>query len=348
MVPRGRRHPGHGHQAGRPARQGRPRHRRRQLTLHRRHRERRSCSRPRESAIVDCGVSGGIWGLHNGYGLMCGGETRLRQPGDADLRRAAPRGPARRGLRPRRQGRRRPLHEDGAQRHRVRPDARPTPRATSCSRRRTSSRTSPAPSRRGAAAPSSGPGCSTSWSRRSRRTPRSTTSPTTPSTPVRGAGPSRRPSPSPCRCRSSRRRCSPGSPRARTSSPTMQIVAALRGQFGGHQVMTLEEGEELRRKARRRPTSAIAATAKAARKERRRVAQGRRSQGRKAPAQDRRPAPAKRRRATGGGPRPAQPRAPARRGSRRQVELIAGARPAPERHRLPQLRPAPSCRSSRA
>jgi len=32
------------------------------------------------------------------------------------------------------------------------------------------------------------------------------------------------------------------------SSPTMQAVAALRGQFGGHQVMTTAEGEELRRK----------------------------------------------------------------------------------------------------
>jgi 6-phosphogluconate dehydrogenase len=32
------------------------------------------------------------------------------------------------------------------------------------------------------------------------------------------------------------------------SSPTMQAVAALRGQFGGHQVMTIAEGEELRRK----------------------------------------------------------------------------------------------------
>jgi 6-phosphogluconate dehydrogenase len=30
------------------------------------------------------------------------------------------------------------------------------------------------------------------------------------------------------------------------SSPTMQAVAALRGQFGGHQVMTIAEGEELR------------------------------------------------------------------------------------------------------
>jgi 6-phosphogluconate dehydrogenase len=31
------------------------------------------------------------------------------------------------------------------------------------------------------------------------------------------------------------------------TSPTMQAVAALRGQFGGHQVMTVEEGEALRR-----------------------------------------------------------------------------------------------------
>jgi 6-phosphogluconate dehydrogenase len=31
-------------------------------------------------------------------------------------------------------------------------------------------------------------------------------------------------------------------------SPTMQMVAALRGQFGGHPVMTLKEGEDLRRK----------------------------------------------------------------------------------------------------
>jgi 6-phosphogluconate dehydrogenase len=32
------------------------------------------------------------------------------------------------------------------------------------------------------------------------------------------------------------------------SSPTMQAVAALRGQFGGHEVMSVAEGEELRRK----------------------------------------------------------------------------------------------------
>ncbi|MEH3076981.1 MAG: NAD(P)-binding domain-containing protein [Quadrisphaera sp.] len=27
--------------------------------------------------FVDCGVSGGIWGLENGYGLMCGGDAAL-------------------------------------------------------------------------------------------------------------------------------------------------------------------------------------------------------------------------------------------------------------------------------
>ena len=43
---------------------------------------------------LDCGVSGGIWGLDNGYGLMVGGSAAKREAGDADLRRAAPRGPA--------------------------------------------------------------------------------------------------------------------------------------------------------------------------------------------------------------------------------------------------------------
>ncbi|GAA2159380.1 6-phosphogluconate dehydrogenase [Humibacillus xanthopallidus] len=45
------------------------------------------------------------------------------------------------------------------------------------------------------------------------------------------------------------------------SSPTMQAVAALRGQFGGHQVMTIAEGDKLR-------TGDVPATAKrAARRE---------------------------------------------------------------------------------
>src|SRR4029078_3874212 len=30
----------------------------------------------KQVGYVDCGVSGGIWGLDNGYGLMCGGEEK--------------------------------------------------------------------------------------------------------------------------------------------------------------------------------------------------------------------------------------------------------------------------------
>lgn len=51
------------------------------------------------------------------------------------------------------------------------------------------------------------------------------------------------------------------------SSPTMQAVAALRGQFGGHQVMTTAEGEKLRTEAAAGPKSAPATKAKAARHE---------------------------------------------------------------------------------
>ncbi|MFC7490576.1 MULTISPECIES: phosphogluconate dehydrogenase (NAD(+)-dependent, decarboxylating) [unclassified Knoellia] len=50
-------------------------------------------------------------------------------------------------------------------------------------------------------------------------------------------------------------------------SPTMQAVAALRGEFGGHQVMTIDEGDKLRSEAAAGPKSATAAKAKAARKE---------------------------------------------------------------------------------
>lgn len=52
------------------------------------------------------------------------------------------------------------------------------------------------------------------------------------------------------------------------SSPTLQAVAALRGQFGGHQVMTVAEGDELRAEAHAGPRSAASAGSKAARKER--------------------------------------------------------------------------------
>ena len=51
------------------------------------------------------------------------------------------------------------------------------------------------------------------------------------------------------------------------SSPAMQAVAALRGQFGGHEVMTVSEGEELRAKAAAGPASPKAARKHAAPKE---------------------------------------------------------------------------------
>ncbi len=35
--------------------------------------------KPKGIGYVDCGVSGGIWGLENGYGLMCGGEKKWVQ-----------------------------------------------------------------------------------------------------------------------------------------------------------------------------------------------------------------------------------------------------------------------------
>ncbi|MFN8099700.1 MAG: decarboxylating 6-phosphogluconate dehydrogenase [Dermatophilaceae bacterium] len=46
-------------------------------------------------------------------------------------------------------------------------------------------------------------------------------------------------------------------------SPTMQAVAALRGQFGGHQVMTIAEGKALREEAAHGPTSSPAVKAHA-------------------------------------------------------------------------------------
>jgi 6-phosphogluconate dehydrogenase len=49
-------------------------------------------------------------------------------------------------------------------------------------------------------------------------------------------------------------------------SPTMKAVAALRGQFGGHQVMGVEEGEALRRGEQPKGVKAVRATARRAEK----------------------------------------------------------------------------------
>ena len=68
---------------------------------------------------VDAGTSGGIWGLQVGYCLMVGGDAAAVEPLVPVF--TTPRAAGR--LPPRRRPGRRPLREDGPQRHRVRPDA---------------------------------------------------------------------------------------------------------------------------------------------------------------------------------------------------------------------------------
>ena len=110
--------PRHRHGARRAARRGRPRRRRRQLPVDRRPGARRACSPSKGIGFVDCGVSGGVWGLENGYALMSAAPTSdvakvqpvfdaLKPEGDSGFVHAG-------------SGRRRPLRQDGPQRHRVR------------------------------------------------------------------------------------------------------------------------------------------------------------------------------------------------------------------------------------
>lgn len=75
----------------------------------------------RGQRFLDCGVSGGVWGLDSRYALMVG-----RSPGNGSRRqplfgRAQARGRVR--VRPRGRGGRWALREDGPQRHRVRTHA---------------------------------------------------------------------------------------------------------------------------------------------------------------------------------------------------------------------------------
>ena len=102
--------------AGAAARQGRLRDRWRQLALHGLRRARRRRWRSTASTSSTAGTSGGIWGLVNGFCLMIGGEKADLRAHGADLQDAGPAG----RLRVRRARRRRPLREDGPQRHRVR------------------------------------------------------------------------------------------------------------------------------------------------------------------------------------------------------------------------------------
>ena len=164
---------------------------------------------------VDCGVSGGVWGLDNGYALMCGGDAEhvakvqpafdtLKPEGDFGFVHAGPVGAGhfskmvhngieygddaglRRGLRAAREGR--GLRE----RHRGVPVLARGHRDPLLAARPPGRR---AGRGRGAVADQRG----------------------TPTTPARAAGRSRRRSSTPCRCTRSPLRCSPASSRGRTS-----------------------------------------------------------------------------------------------------------------------------------
>ena len=95
--------------------------------------------RERGIHLVDCGTSGGVWGLDRGYCLMIGGDDERGGRSDPAVpvagagrgHRAAHPGthrraqPGRAGLAALRAERRGPLRQDGSQRHRVRDDGVP-------------------------------------------------------------------------------------------------------------------------------------------------------------------------------------------------------------------------------
>ncbi len=72
-------------------------------------------------AYVDVGVSGGIWGLKEGYGMMVGGDDKAVAKIRPILETLAPAPDKRLG--PYGSARRRPFRQDGPQRDRVRDDA---------------------------------------------------------------------------------------------------------------------------------------------------------------------------------------------------------------------------------
>ena len=104
---------------------------------------------PKEIHYVDVGTSGGVWGLKRGYCMMIGGEKSVVQhldpifatlaPGSGDIPRTTGRKKLRRhlgaGLSALRPERRRPLRQDGSQRHRVWPHGRLCRRAQRLARR---------------------------------------------------------------------------------------------------------------------------------------------------------------------------------------------------------------------
>ena len=187
----------------------------------------------RGSRFIDAGTSGGVWGLKNGYCLMVGGDAEAVARVEPVFIALAPEdgyahvGPVGR----------RPLHEDGPQRHRVRDDAglRRGLRHHGRGRRVRRSTCTRSP-RSGATARWCARGCSSwpSWRWPTRTT--STRSRATSRTRARAAGRCRRPStarwPAPVITASLFERFSS----RQADSFAARIVAALRNEFGGHRL----------------------------------------------------------------------------------------------------------------
>jgi len=149
--------------------------------------------------FVDAGVSGGVWGLKNGYALMVGGDAEnvaKAQPIFDALKPEGEFGFVHAGRR-----RRGPLLEDGPQRHRVRDHA-------GLRRGLGAARGSARSHRRARGLPLVAGGhrhpLLAAGSGRGRPRPGPSTCQScaaTPRTPAKAAGPSKRPSTTPCRCR---------------------------------------------------------------------------------------------------------------------------------------------------
>ena len=116
--------------------------------------------------FCDAGTSGGVWGLKNGYCLMVGGAPEAVKICEPILQDARARG----RLRARRPCRRGALREDGAQRHRVRPDAGVRRGLRDHEDRALQARPPQDRGTSGATARSSAPGCSSCSRPRSRTT----------------------------------------------------------------------------------------------------------------------------------------------------------------------------------
>ena len=188
--------------------------------------------------FCDAGTSGGVWGLKNGYCLMVGGAPEAVEALRADLQDAG----AGRRLRARRPGGRRPLRQDGPQRHRVRADAGLRRGLRDHEDLAVQARSPQHRRHLGPRLASCARGCSScsSGARAGRRS--STPSRAGSRTRARAAGRCRRPSTRTCRRPSSRSRSADAVPLAagrvvRREDPRR----ALRNQFGGHAV---EEGRD--------------------------------------------------------------------------------------------------------